>query len=580
MTATTLLTGKEVFELIDTPEFIKNWKELSDASPGFNSLQGPEYVSTWYEFYKTEYDPVFSVIFGENHKPLALMCLAWERSQQVLTHAGHDNAEYFGWLSVPELNTKFLIDTVQLVGKHFAIRTWRWRWLAPGISPAPFHHLEASKVYASVETRHSLIWNLNDPEKLSKLKKSSSNKSKIKRLQKKGELKFRVITDEEETFRLLETVKYQCDFRQEAINNIRPFADNPQKIAFNAALQKYPGTFHMSGLWIDDELLAFHLGICDKKRVCLGTISFDPAESKNSPGTLLMIKLAEELTLQGFEIFDLTPGTDAYKERFANGREDVFRPMLHISPLAKITGHAKSSVLEVARKILPVFKIDIQTVVTHKNYLKNLFRSFKQLSLFQMAHLAGKRIIDIQNLYIYRCDYNSKPGFKYQEPINLQQYSDLMSYKDQQPWHTRRDLLQEAMSKFNNGETLYSIMQNDELNWLGWRVDSVNALKVRGFPRSIDLVENQSVLYDFYYPSRLNMDHFFTNLEQSLNQLSDVDGIPVMILLDSRFKLSPQKVEEWRIDICKELICVRLFWFLKFFHEKNHISSANHLIKD
>ena len=503
------------------------------------------------------------------------MCLAWERSQQVLTHAGHDNAEYFGWLSVPELNTKFLIDTVQLVGKHFAIRTWRWRWLAPGISPAPFHHLEAIKVYASVETRHSLIWNLNDPEKLSKLKKSSSNKSKIKRLQKKGELKFRVITDEEETFRLLETVKYQCDFRQEAINSIRPFADNPQKIAFNAALQKYPGTFHMSGLWIDDELLAFHLGICDKKRVCLGTISFDPSESKNSPGTLLMIKLAEELTLQGFEIFDLTPGTDAYKERFANGQEDVFRPTLSISPLAKITGHAKSSALEVARKILPVFKIDIQAVVTRKNNLTNLFRRIRQLSIFQMAHLVGKRIIDIHHLYIYRCDFNSKPGFKYQEPINLQQYSDLMSYKDQQPWLTRRDLLQDALSKFSNGETLYSVMQNDELTWFGWKADSLKAIKVREFPGNIDWIESQSVLYDFYYSNHLNKDQFFTYLEQSLIQLSEVDGLPVIILLDSRSKLSPQKVKEWRIDNSKELIRVRLFWFLKFFHEKNHISSLN-----
>ncbi len=574
MTATTLLTGKEVFELIATPDFIQNWKELSDASPGFNRLQGPAYVSTWYKFYKSEYDPVFSVIFGENHKPLALMCLAWERSQRVLTHAGHDNAEYFGWLSVPELNTKFLIDTVQLVRKHFAIKTWKWRWLAPGISPAPFHHLASIKVFASVENRPSLIWNLNDPEKLSKLKKSSSNKSKIKRLQKKGELKFRVITDEEETIQLLETVKYQCDFRQEAINSIRPFADNPQKIAFNAALQKYPGTFHMSGLWVNDKLLAFHLGICDKKRVCLGTISFDPSESKHSPGTLLMIKLAEELTLQGFEIFDLTPGTDAYKERFANGQEDVFRPMLSISPLAKIKGRTKSGALEVARRILPVLKMDIQDIVTRKNNLTNLLRQFRQLGIFQLLHLFGKRIFDIHRLYVYRCDFRSAPGFESHEPINLQQYSDLMSYKEQRPWLTRRDLLQYALSKFNDGETLYSVLQNDELTWLGWKSDSVNTIKVREFPRSIDLEENQFILYDFYYPNRLNRDQFFRNLEQSLKQLSEVDGLPIMILLNTRFKLSPQKANEWRIENCKELICIRFFWFLKFFHEKNHISSA------
>lgn len=577
MTATTLLTGKEVFELIDTADFIKNWKELADTSPGFNRLQEPEFVTTWYEFYNSEYDPVFSVVFGEDHKPLALMCLAWQRSRRVLTHAGHDNAEYFGWLAAPELNTKFLIDTVQLVRKHFDIKTWTWRWLAPGISPAPFRNLAAINVYASVENRPSQIWNLNDPEKLSNLKKSKSIKYQIKRLQRKGELKFRVITDEEETFQLLETVKYQYDFRQEAINSVRPFADNPQKVAFNAALQKYPGTYHMSGLWLNDKLLAFHLGICDKKRVCLGTLSFDPTESKYSPGTLLIISLAEELTLQGFQILDLTPGTDAYKERFANEQETVFRPTISISPLAKLTGRTKSSIFEVVRKILPVFKIDIRTVVTHKNYLKNLFRSFRQLSLFQMAHLARKRIIDIQHLYIYRCDFDTKPGFNYQGPINLQKYSDLMSYKDQQPWLTRRDLLQEAMSKFNNGETLYSLMQNDELNWLGWRTDSVNTIKVRGFPGSIDLVENQSVFYDFYYPRHLNRDHFFTYLEQSLIQLSKVDGVPVMILLDSRFKLSPQKVNEWRIDNCKELVCVRLFWFLKFFHEKNHILSVKPL---
>jgi CelD/BcsL family acetyltransferase involved in cellulose biosynthesis len=50
---------------------------------------------------------------------------------------------------------------------------------------------------------------------------------------------------------------------------------------------------------------------------------YDPRFAKYSPGSMLILKLIEEMHLRGFESFDLGPGGEPWKERFANWHRPV-----------------------------------------------------------------------------------------------------------------------------------------------------------------------------------------------------------------------------------------------------------------
>ena len=174
MSKTKLLRGDDVLSLINTTTFVSGWKKLALETLGFTALQEPEFVITWYSIYKNEYEPVMTLLLGQNDMPIALMCLAWDKRNGTLTHAGEKNAEYHGWLAKKELESQFLEETINLVGQKFQLKKWSWGWIPPGFTPNPFNNFKVSGVYIHNEQRPALLWDLTDPEKLQKSKKSRS----------------------------------------------------------------------------------------------------------------------------------------------------------------------------------------------------------------------------------------------------------------------------------------------------------------------------------------------------------------------------------------------------------------------
>jgi CelD/BcsL family acetyltransferase involved in cellulose biosynthesis len=53
-------------------------------------------------------------------------------------------------------------------------------------------------------------------------------------------------------------------------------------------------------------------------------ITHAEAFARYSPGSVLIFQLASQLAGQGYKYFDLTPGDDAYKERFATAHDEAF----------------------------------------------------------------------------------------------------------------------------------------------------------------------------------------------------------------------------------------------------------------
>ena len=555
---TSLLVGNEVFKLLSSTSFVNQWNRLATETPWFTHLQEAKFVIPWYNIYRTQYIPVLAIMKNNEGGIVAMMCLAFEKKKRILTHAGHDNCEYHGWLTKVGYEEEFLINVVQQVNYRYQLKNWNWRWVSPGLSLNTFKKIKVKGVYIGLEKRASLIWNLLDQEKLQKLRKSRSIKSKFNKLKRRGKLEFRIVTDEKETAGLLDIVKNQSDFRQEAINDSRPFHENPNKIEFSLARQRN-NIVHVSGLWLDSRLIAFHLGIKEGKKVYLGTSSYDPSESKFSPGTLLMIRLAESLTDSGYEVFDLTPGTDSYKERFANSKQYLFRPTFYFSPTSKAIGRVKKFSIEFFYKFLHIFGLKISEVLYKINELQDFIRACQGIGLSGIVHNFIHEIYSKKELYIYHIlESEEECSATNSSKVCAQNYEDLLLYVGTSPWQNRRELLKDAIHKFGKGESLFTTTQNDNLHWFGWFTITNKPVDIKGFSCEYIPENTERIMYDFFHEKKMDDDLFLQKVLDSCLMLEYHD-IPFTILSFRKFSNSVLSKKFERFTHHKTITCIKLF---------------------
>lgn len=79
----------------------------------------------------------------------------------------------------------------------------------------------------------------------------------------------------------------------------------------------------LSVLWAGNNLVAVHFGMQTERSIHYWFPTFDVQYSKYSPGTELILRVAEQAALLGISKVDFGYGDDAYKFRFCNGQEQL-----------------------------------------------------------------------------------------------------------------------------------------------------------------------------------------------------------------------------------------------------------------
>lgn len=514
---TTLVKNKEVFELLQNAEFQSKWKQLATQSVGFTKLQETDFLTTWYQLYQSLFDPI--LIFSQNEKNelVGLIALAWDKEKQKISHAG--KAEYHGWLATESEAIPFLKAVLRIVKNDLGVKKWSWNWMPSGLDIASLKTASEGEVNLYIEAEDSPVWNLNDEEKLKKLLKSRSLKSKINRYKRRGEYRFEIIKSSSRVREVLEIAQHQCDFRREALNNNRPFAEDQFKIDLASELVEIPKTFQVSALWLDDQLLACHVGTDDGERVCFGMISYDPSESKQSPGTLMILELAKQLKADGYTMLDMTPGTNSYKDRFANSYEKLYRPTIFFSKKEYLKAKAKKSLTTQSKKILNLASVDISTIRKWKTNAKDLSGGLKIFSkdIFSVFGntLFWKKRIQFHKVDLEKIIVSDNIMFS----IKKQKYTDLLNYQGNHPFRNRRALLQVALNKFSKGEVLFSKSKNGRLEWFCWMKEVKGKIEIEGSSDSLLMDGSAKVLYDFYSYSNLEETVFEETVLEVLPQI-------------------------------------------------------------
>lgn len=551
-------------KLIEKPDFLEHWQNLYlEVANGFSVFQSCEFIKTWYGLYKEYLEPVLCIAH-QDKKLVGLMFIAWHKTKKTLVHAGENEAEYHGWLGISGVDLEFLRQSFIVLKKTFEVSKWDWKWMPPKTRPDGIRYSLPNNMSIVLETQEAPIWNLKNPDKLKKLRKSKSLKSKMRRLQKKGTVTFEVLESTKRLKEVLKQVKIQYDFRQEGVYGATAFKKDPLKEGLTLALFN-AGIAHASVLWLDDRVLAFHFGCKDDIRVCLGIISYDPSESKNSPGTLIMVELADYLSQKGYHYFDLTPGTNSYKDRFANEYQTLYKPTVYfdklpISTFKKLKIFGTNLMIRATQKI----GIELATLRDIRNYFKELPKDIsikrENLSSWQIVKRFFYKKLQLL-IYTVNKTYEAD---NQDSSLHYQKYEHLLCYNNHWPFTQKRRLLKNALQKFSRGAELYSAFENEELIWYGWCVRTKMPLSLGGYPVAIE--QKQGItLGDFYENSRFSKpEKFSENVERMLESIPLVKKEKPYIILKDDQQLLPEIIEKWDIEHKETKTCVRLCYFLSW----------------
>jgi len=514
-----ILSGDKAIRLFQNNDFMLNWKSLSKIDKKTTILQEPGFVVPWYSCYAEVYCPVFCLGYNETQQLIGLMLLARHRKTGVIAHAGNHQAEYHGWLSYPEFDTFFPVECLIAIKKRYNPRKWQWRWLPPGAPIQWFFSPTLSKYGISIryQKENSPVWDLRDAARLKKLLKNKSDRNRLNRFKKKGALRLKRITDKNQTRQLMNVLGAQYDFRHKGAHNITPFASDPYKAEFYIERQNYPEDNHFIVLLLDDKPLASHFGAIDGQSILLGLPSFDPTESRNSPGSLFLIEMAKMLNEEGYRRIDLTPGEDQYKRRFSTSFQTLYAPVFYFNKLEKIRSDIVEVLTSLMKRIMLFVGIKDYQFPEVRYFLSDLLALPKKSSIIETARALALLVYEKRTSLYYRLEKDSY-GFEETDQLRLQtqKYEHLMLYEGTWPWLNRRMLLSSSQKMFARGETLYSCVKDGKLAYFGWRSMLRKEHHLSGGDGIFESVQESILIHDFYLEPQVEEGG---RLEQYLNKM-------------------------------------------------------------
>ena len=310
-----VLTGEPAERFMDDPGANADWSALAAADAKHTWFQEPFFCRTWYDVYRAQMAPVL-VLARDGAELRGVAPLARSRSDGALFHAGGHQCEYQGWVADPSIDAVFPLEALRALRGAGVTGRWTWPILAPG---APLDWVEdiapSGLGGVLVSDFESPMLDVHD-EAFLKARMKGRLKTKSNQLRKRGAVYVRE-SDPEAAVETMKRLARWCDLRQGAARASMPFTADPKKLEFHLRLARDTEQVWMCALKIDGEPIAAHFGPRCGGELNINLPSYNPRESKSSPGLVLLAEMAQDLRAQGGVEVDLTPGHEDYKSRFA-----------------------------------------------------------------------------------------------------------------------------------------------------------------------------------------------------------------------------------------------------------------------
>jgi len=472
--------GDEACLWLADPGHQAAWVGLSQACPWSSVFQLPPFVEAWYHTYLAIEEPV--IVTGEDQVGglTGLLLLARHRQTGALAPAGTHHAEYQSWLALPGDDGAFIAIALAALSAQGLGQRLTFAYLTPGTPPPPAAVTHRHGVFTlDRRFRRGLVALRPGPARRSSLRKKS-NRSRLRRLERLGPVTLRQLTSVEELARALPTIAAWCDLRQGALNASTPFRSDPLKAEFYLRMMAAPGLLHATILQAGDHPIACHIGPINGREVALGLIAHSPLHAEHSPGKLLLLLLFEQLAEQGFDRFDLTPGGDAYKDRFATDSDDVLRLDCFmdagLSRRARASRAARGALGGLSRAIgVPPGAVrDVLARVTEATQ-----RLTARGGPSRMARGWGRS----PEILLYRREAGPPGPTRMAPEFGANRIGDLVAYQRPDPsWPSVSDFLRDASRRLESGQVAHTLVVAGRLVACGWLVPSAADWPQRGGP--------------------------------------------------------------------------------------------------
>ncbi len=514
-----ILSKEDTLKIISDKEFISTWKSLAENTTHCTVIQEYGFVVSWYKSYLDKYQPMMVLGYDEEENVVGILPLAIAHDTGNISHAGANQAEYHGWICPKEYEEAFLIQSLISIKKEFNTGQWKWGWMPPEVNIDWFESniLRENGIYINSIASESPLHNLENPEKLKKLNKNKSNKVKMNRLKRRGELKIERIRDRDSAEKLFEVVIAQYNFRQLSLYNHIPFQlDKNKRVWHLNQMDIMPENTHFTVLWHGDELLACNIGCCTTDKVLLGLTSYDPTKGVDSPGAIFLIKLLEFIKEEGYKYLDLTPGGDGYKERFSNEHVSLVKPSICFNQYNQLKDYTSTSLRNLLKKRFSARDLASIQSLTQKSIpalLKSMVPKQKDDTSSYFSY-SGETVEVIPN--------DNLPH------LRLQQYNDLLLYQNKSGDLTHKEVVFTALKKFERGDRLYTMVSNTELIAFVWIANSGKKHWHPHLEENINYTENSIFIYDFYTSDKTRKDNIFQFCMQEI--LKDLQNEKISVI--------------------------------------------------
>ncbi len=486
----TIFENNEARILLSNPDFLEAWEKLCGHCSWATVFQSVAFVSTWYKNFPNY--PCLIISDWDNGNMTGLLTLT--RDGKSLVAAGTNLAEYQVWIESADSENRFIMGALKAIQTRFPGQTLKLKYLPPATPISFFQTADWSKKVI-LKPYEMPLMRLDKDQLQSELKKKN-RKEKLNRLNRIGDLQFKVIQEKHGFDKAINEMCVQSDFRKGAMYNKIAFKEEPQRKNFLLDLYDL-GLIHLSLFTLNQELIASNAGIVGKDMVHLqGINSHSPFYAKHSPGILHFLQLGIALADEGFSFFDLTPGgAGGYKEMLASEQKLAWE-LIMLSPpkiaLSKVIEVTKKTFLTgLAKTRLAGNSSDFKSLWLDKKnkgklFLKNPSKLFRSDGMNKIWSNQPKKYFS----------FNTAVKGSFQGEFNIAQneLKDFLDYNEKGSLITRWEFLSDCMKRIELGHIPFTIKENGELVAVFWEIP-INA---KSGENKVDKYDKTTFTYSYY----------------------------------------------------------------------------------
>lgn len=501
--------GAEACSVLGDSAFREAWAALYTNCPWRSVFQSPAFVSTWYRVYKPAFEPILLFRKMPSGDLAGFLPLALARDDGALQVAGAPQAEYQAWLARSE-DRSFIGDALAALRGSGMTGQLAFTYLPPD-TPLDWTEVAPWRQVCEIEPWSRPLRAIGEDAGASLKKKS--NKSRLNRLARIGPVRFERVSERVALEEIIEQIELAYDLRQAAVHGGRPFREDLLKREFHLALLEQPDVLHVTVLWAGDRLLAAHIGAADRNFVHNGIIAFDLFDAGLSPGKLHQLLMFQDMAKEGIAFFDLTPGDDPWKERFATEHQTVHRLTLHDSAWHKRAALSKRFAKDLARKLLAAVGLDPRAL---------------------KARFAAER--GEEPIVLLRAAAGTAAKAPGADILAVDCLEDLVAYEPGSGGKSVQRFAREATSRLEQGQRVFTAQRAGCLAFCGWLIERPAKSPITAAEGRLEHPPGRVVLrLDDVTPDATDPEQTKAGLAQMLRAAAAVEGArDVLVVIPAR----------------------------------------------